>query len=133
VRRAGVAAGTTRSPPPVASGWTRGSSSRSRVRPSSATSACSEPAQVVELAREQLAAHRAKLAVYEELVRRYTDRPRYAERLVSVGLGVRLSQAAAEFWDEVQSAASASASTDSGDWAASMTAILPGSAAASAS
>jgi DNA-binding PadR family transcriptional regulator len=93
----------------------------------------SEPAQVVELAREQLAAHRAKLAVYEELVRRYADRPRYAERLVSVGLGVRLSQAAAEFWDEVQSAASASASTDSGDWAASMTAILPGSAAASAS
>jgi PadR family transcriptional regulator, regulatory protein AphA len=91
------------------------------------------PEQVVELAREQAAAHRAKLAVYDELVARYADCPRYAQRLVSVGLGMRLSGAAAGFWDDVQSAASASASTDSGGWAASMTAILSGSAAASAS
>jgi PadR family transcriptional regulator, regulatory protein AphA len=91
------------------------------------------PEQVIELAREQAAAHRAKLAVYDELVARYADRPRYAQRLVSVGLGMRLSGAAAGFWDDVQSAASASASTDSGGWDASMTAILSGSAAASAS
>jgi PadR family transcriptional regulator AphA len=88
---------------------------------------------VAELAREQAAGHRAKLAVYDELVARYAERPQYAQRLVSVGLGMRLSAAAAEFWDDVQSAARASASTDSGDWAASMTAILSGSAAASAS
>jgi PadR family transcriptional regulator, regulatory protein AphA len=89
--------------------------------------------QIIALAREQGAAHRAKLAIYDDILTRFGDRPDLARRLLSLGLGIRLARAATEFWDEVHSAASASASTDSGDWAASMIAILSGSAAASAS
>jgi PadR family transcriptional regulator, regulatory protein AphA len=89
--------------------------------------------EVLALAHEQAAAHRAKLAVYDGLLERYANRTELANRMLSLDLGIRLARAAAEFWDEVQSAANAAASTDSGDWAASMTAILSGSAAASAS
>lgn len=88
---------------------------------------------VARLAVEQAAAHRAKIAIYEGLLERFGDLPELAHRVLSIGLGVRLARASAEFWDEVQSAASASASTDSGDWAASITANLSGSAAASSS
>ena len=88
---------------------------------------------MVSLAAEQAAAHRAKLAIYDAILERFADRPELAHRLLSLGLGMRLARTAAEFWDEVQSAASAAASTDSGDWAASMIANLSGSAAASAS
>jgi len=89
--------------------------------------------EIVALAREQAAAHRTKLAIYDGILTRFADRPELATRLLSLGLGIRLATAAAEFWDEVQSAASASESTDSGAWPASMIANLSGSAAASAS
>jgi hypothetical protein len=89
--------------------------------------------EVLALAREQAAAHGAKLAVYDTILARYGDRPELVNRLLALALGIRLAQAAESFWNEVQSAASASASTDSGDWAASMIANLAGSAAASAS
>jgi PadR family transcriptional regulator AphA len=91
------------------------------------------PEEIVALAREQAAAHRAKLAIYDTIVERYADRREFVNRMLSLAFGIRLARTAAEFWDELQSAASASASTDSGDWAASMTATLSGSAAASAS
>ena len=77
--------------------------------------------EMLALAQEQAAAHRAKLAIYDQLIARYGDRPAFARRLLSVELGIRLSTAAAGFWDDVQSAASASASTASGGWPASMT------------
>jgi hypothetical protein len=93
----------------------------------------SDAGTVAALAAEQSAAHRAKLAIYDALLERYADRPELAKRLLSLGIGMRMARASAEFWDEVQSAASAAASTDSGDWAASMIANLSGSAAASAS
>jgi DNA-binding PadR family transcriptional regulator len=89
--------------------------------------------EVLALAREQAAAHRAKLAVYDGLAEQFADRPDLANRLLSLALGIRLANAALEFWEDVQSAASASASTDSADWLASITAMRPGSAAASAS
>jgi PadR family transcriptional regulator, regulatory protein AphA len=91
------------------------------------------PAEMEALAAEQAAAHRGKIAIYEAIRARYTDRPELAHRMLSLELGMRLAEAAAGFWDEVQSAASASASTASGDWPASITTIRPGSAAASAS
>jgi DNA-binding PadR family transcriptional regulator len=91
------------------------------------------PDEVARLAAEQSAAHRAKIAIYEAIVERYGDRPQYAQRMLPVVLGLRIARAAVEFWDDVQSAASASASTDSGAWPASITAILSGSAAASSS
>jgi len=89
--------------------------------------------EIVALALEQAAAHRAKLAVYDGLMERFADRPELATRLLSVELGMRLAHAAAGFWDDVQSAASASESTASGDWLASITAMRSGSEAASAS
>ena len=88
---------------------------------------------MLALAHEQAAAQRAKLAIYDELIERYGDRPALANRMLSVELGIRLSTAAAGFWDDVQSAASASASTASGGWPASITTIRSGSAAASSS
>jgi DNA-binding PadR family transcriptional regulator len=89
--------------------------------------------QVEALAHEQAAAHRAKLAIYDEILGRFKDRPDLANRLMSLELGIRLATAAATFWEDVQSAASASDSTASADWLASITAIRSGSAAASAS
>jgi DNA-binding PadR family transcriptional regulator len=89
--------------------------------------------EIVALAHEQAAAHRAKLAVYDGIMERFADRPELATRLLSVELGMRLAHAAAGFWDDVQSAASASESTASGDWLASITAMRSGSSAASAS
>jgi len=89
--------------------------------------------EIVALAHEQAAAHRAKLTIYDGLMERFADRPELATRLLSVELGMRLAHAAAGFWDDVQSAASASDSTASGDWLASITAMRSGSEAASAS
>jgi hypothetical protein len=85
------------------------------------------------LAAEQVAAHRAKAAIYQAIRDRFAGRADLAHRLLSVELGIRLSDTAAGFWEEIQSAASASASTASGDWAASITTMRSGSAAASAS
>jgi PadR family transcriptional regulator AphA len=93
----------------------------------------SGPDEILALAHEQADAHRAKLAIYNELLERWGDRPDLAVRLLSLEMGMRLARAALGFWEDVQRAASASASTDSGDWAASMITILSGSAAASAS
>jgi PadR family transcriptional regulator AphA len=89
--------------------------------------------EIVALAHEQAEAHRAKLAVYDGILERFPDRPDLANRLLSVELGIRLARAAAAFWDDVQSAASASDSTASADWLASITAMRSGSAAASSS
>lgn len=89
--------------------------------------------EVVALAHEQADAHRAKLVVYDAILERFHDRPDLANRLLSLELGIRLARAAAGFWDDVQSAASASESTSSGDWLASITAMRSGSSAASAS
>ena len=93
----------------------------------------SEPEAVEALATEQAAAHRAKAAIYEAIRDRFHDRPELSHRLLTIELGIRLSDAAAGFWDEVHSAASASDSTAAGGWPASITTMRPGSAAASAS
>jgi DNA-binding PadR family transcriptional regulator len=89
--------------------------------------------EIVALAHEQAEAHRAKLVIYDAILERFMDRPDLANRLLSLELGMRLARAAAGFWDDVQSAASASDSTASADWLASITAMRSGSAAASAS
>jgi PadR family transcriptional regulator AphA len=88
---------------------------------------------IAALAQEQATAHRTRIATYEAIRERYAHRHELAQRLLSLELGIRLAEASAGFWDDVQSAANASASTDSGDWVASITAMRSGSAAASAS
>jgi len=77
--------------------------------------------------------HRPRLVDLHAIRDRFAGRADLAHRLLSVELGIRLSDTAAGFWEEIQSAASASASTASGDWAASITTMRSGSAAASAS
>jgi len=63
------------------------------------------PEDITALAREQAAAHRAKLAVYDAIRARFGDRPHLAKRMLSLELGTRLSRTAAEFWDEVAAGA----------------------------
>jgi PadR family transcriptional regulator AphA len=92
-----------------------------------------ESDDIVTLAHEQAAAHRAKFAIYDAIRARFAGRPDLSRRLLSLELGMRLEEAAFGFWDDVQSAASASDNTASGDWPASITAIRSGSAAAKAS
>ena len=53
------------------------------------------------LAREQAAAHRAMLARYEWLRRRYGDRPEYARRMLPLEAGFKMERALIAFWDEV--------------------------------
>jgi DNA-binding PadR family transcriptional regulator len=91
------------------------------------------PEEMQTLAAEQAAAHRGKAAIYQAIRERFHDRPDLSHRLLSIELGIRLSETAAGFWDEVQSAASASDSTAAGGWPASITTMRSGSAAASAS
>jgi PadR family transcriptional regulator, regulatory protein AphA len=55
----------------------------------------------VELANEQVAALRRRLDDYEQLLERYGDRPEYARRILSLDLGIRMSRASLEFWEEV--------------------------------
>jgi PadR family transcriptional regulator, regulatory protein AphA len=53
------------------------------------------------LAREQAAAHRATLARYEWLKRRYGDRPEYARRMLPLEAGFRMEHALIGFWEDV--------------------------------
>ena len=59
------------------------------------------------LAREQAAAHRATLARYESLERRYGDRPEYARRMLPLRAGFAMEQALIAFWDELAEESSA--------------------------
>ena len=53
------------------------------------------------LAREQASAHRATLARYEWLERRYRDRPEYARRMLPLKAGLRVEHALIAFWEDV--------------------------------
>jgi len=53
------------------------------------------------LAREQAAAHRATLARYEWLERRFGDRPEYARRMLPLRAGFAMETGLIAFWDEV--------------------------------
>jgi PadR family transcriptional regulator, regulatory protein AphA len=53
------------------------------------------------IAREQLAAHRAMLARYEWLWRRYGHRPEYAQRTLPLKAGFGVEQAIIGFWEQV--------------------------------
>ncbi len=60
-----------------------------------------DPEDMVALAREQAAAHRARIGEYDAIRTRFADRPEFAKRLLSAELGIRISRAAADFWDEI--------------------------------
>lgn len=59
------------------------------------------PDDILALAKEQIAQHEDRIAIYEEMQRRFGDREDVAERMVPLRLGMRLEQAALEFWQEL--------------------------------
>jgi DNA-binding PadR family transcriptional regulator len=57
-----------------------------------------DPGNVVHLAREQIKQHEQRIAVYEQMQRRFGDRPDVASRMVSLQLGLEMEHAALRFW-----------------------------------
>jgi PadR family transcriptional regulator AphA len=57
-----------------------------------------EPGNVERLAREQIAAHTERIAVYEDMQRRYGDVRGVAPRMVTLRLGLEMEHAALRFW-----------------------------------
>jgi PadR family transcriptional regulator, regulatory protein AphA len=53
------------------------------------------------LAHEQAAGHRATLARYEWLSRRYGDHPEYARRMLTLKAGFAMERSLIAFWEEV--------------------------------
>jgi PadR family transcriptional regulator AphA len=60
-----------------------------------------QPQAVLALAHEQATSQRAQLAYFEAILDRYSDRPELASRVLPAELGVRVSRAAAEFWEDI--------------------------------
>ena len=57
--------------------------------------------EVQALAVEQAEAQRRQLAEYEGILERFSDRPEFEMRLLSVKLGTRMARAGLEFWEEL--------------------------------
>lgn len=57
-----------------------------------------ETGDVARLAREQVAAHRERIAVYEDMQRRYADLDAVAKRMITLRLGLEMEHAALRFW-----------------------------------
>jgi DNA-binding PadR family transcriptional regulator len=53
---------------------------------------------VARLAREQVAAHRERIAVYEDMQTRYADLDAVAKRMITLRLGLEMEHAALRFW-----------------------------------
>ena len=66
-----------------------------------------DPGDVARLAREQVAAHRERIAVYEDMQQRYGAVGSVAPRMMTLRLGLEMEHAALRFWsallDEVGS------------------------------
>ncbi|GAA4787445.1 PadR family transcriptional regulator [Actinomycetospora chlora] len=57
-----------------------------------------EPGDVARLAREQVAAHRERIEVYEDMQARYADLDAVAKRMITLRLGLEMEHAALRFW-----------------------------------
>jgi PadR family transcriptional regulator, regulatory protein AphA len=57
-----------------------------------------DPANVPALAREQIAQHEERIAVYEAMVDRFGDDPRARPRMLTLELGLEIEYAALRFW-----------------------------------
>ncbi len=60
-----------------------------------------EPGDVERLAREQVAAHRERIAVYEEMQGRYASLDAVAKRMITLRLGLEMEHAALRFWSSL--------------------------------
>jgi PadR family transcriptional regulator, regulatory protein AphA len=59
------------------------------------------PDDIVALAKEQIAQHEDRIAVYEQMRDRFGDRPDVSDRMVPLRLGLRLEYAALSFWQDL--------------------------------
>lgn len=57
-----------------------------------------QPDDVLALAREQVAQHRERISVYEDMQERFGNRDEVADRMVPLRLGLAMEYAALEFW-----------------------------------
>lgn len=57
-----------------------------------------EPQNVLNLAREQVKQHEQRIGVYQEMQRRFGDRPEVAARMVTLQLGLEMEYATLRFW-----------------------------------
>jgi PadR family transcriptional regulator, regulatory protein AphA len=60
-----------------------------------------EPGDVARLAREQVAVHRERIAVYEDIQRRYDEVDAVARRMITLRLGLEMEHAALRFWSSL--------------------------------
>lgn len=61
-----------------------------------------KPEDVLELAGEQVAQHRARIADYEAIQEHFRDRTDVAARMVPLGLGLAMERAALDFWEQLE-------------------------------
>src|SRR3954465_7811578 len=61
-----------------------------------------EPGNVARLAREQITAHTERIAIYEDMQRRYGDVRGVAPRMVTLRLGLEMEHAALRFWTALE-------------------------------
>ena len=61
----------------------------------------STPEDTLALAREQVAQHAERIAIYDDIMERYSELDPVAARLVPVRLGLKIENAAHEFWQEL--------------------------------
>ena len=57
---------------------------------------------IVNLARDQPAQHRDRVAVYEDMQTRFGDREDVADRMVPLRLGLTMEEAALHFWEQLE-------------------------------
>ncbi|HWD01316.1 MAG TPA: PadR family transcriptional regulator [Amycolatopsis sp.] len=60
-----------------------------------------EPANVPNLAREQIKQHEERIAVYEDMQRRFGAESKYLRRMLTLRLGLEMEQAALRFWRQI--------------------------------
>jgi PadR family transcriptional regulator AphA len=63
-----------------------------------------DPADVPQLAREQVAQHEQRIREYEQMQDRFGNQPAVARRMVTLRLGLEMEHAALRFWRSLASA-----------------------------
>ena len=61
-----------------------------------------QPEDILRLAREQIAQHEQRIAVYEEMQSRFGERDDMADRMVPLQLGLEMEYAALGFWQRLE-------------------------------
>lgn len=60
------------------------------------------PSDILNLARQQVAQHRERIATYEAMEQRFGERHDIADRMVPLRLGLAMERAALTFWTELE-------------------------------